>query len=93
MPAKAIFEIFIFKMIYIFFNLFFQILAITDEANGGTTTPTYSKIQKQQHHYAQPLPYSRKFEGPSTPIASAFGMFYLVNLESEQKALKRFPIF
>ncbi|EFO86857.1 CRE-PAR-3 protein [Caenorhabditis remanei] len=50
-----------------------QILAITDEANGGTTTPTYSKIQKQQHHYAQPLPYSRKFEGPSTPIASAFG--------------------
>lgn len=51
-----------------------QILAITDEANGGSTTPTYSQIQKQQHHYAQPLPYARKFDGgPSTPIASAFG--------------------
>ncbi|UMM22318.1 hypothetical protein L5515_003592 [Caenorhabditis briggsae] len=51
-----------------------QILAITDEANGGSTTPTYSQIQKQQHHYAQPLPYSRKImAGPSTPIASAFG--------------------
>lgn len=50
-----------------------QILAITDEGNGGSTTPTYSQIQKQQHHYAQPLPYSRKLEGPSTPIASAFG--------------------
>ncbi|PIC42303.1 hypothetical protein B9Z55_009425 [Caenorhabditis nigoni] len=52
-----------------------QILAITDEANGGSTTPTYSQIQKQhQHHYAQPLPYSRKImEGPPTPIASAFG--------------------
>ncbi|EGT39864.1 CBN-PAR-3 protein [Caenorhabditis brenneri] len=50
-----------------------QILAITDEANGGSTTPTYSQIQKQQHHYAQPLPYSRNYEGPTTPIASAFG--------------------
>lgn len=50
-----------------------QILAITDEANGVTTTPTYSQIQKQQHHYAQPFPFSRNMEGPTTPIASAFG--------------------
>uniref|UniRef100_A0A1I7UMF6 Partitioning defective protein 3 n=1 Tax=Caenorhabditis tropicalis TaxID=1561998 RepID=A0A1I7UMF6_9PELO len=51
-----------------------QILAITDEANGGSSTPTYSTIQKhQQHHYAQPLPYSRNLEGPTTPVASAFG--------------------
>ncbi|CAI2348169.1 unnamed protein product [Caenorhabditis sp. 36 PRJEB53466] len=50
-----------------------QILAITDEAS-GSATPTYTPIQKnQQHHYAQPLPYSRKLEGPSTPVASAFG--------------------
>uniref|UniRef100_A0A8R1I472 PDZ domain-containing protein n=1 Tax=Caenorhabditis japonica TaxID=281687 RepID=A0A8R1I472_CAEJA len=49
-----------------------QILAITDEAS-GSSTPTYSQIQKHNHHYAQPLPYSRSLQEPGTPIASAFG--------------------
>uniref|UniRef100_A0A8R1EIP3 PDZ domain-containing protein n=1 Tax=Caenorhabditis japonica TaxID=281687 RepID=A0A8R1EIP3_CAEJA len=48
------------------------ILAITDEAS-GSSTPTYSQIQKHNHHYAQPLPYSRSLQEPGTPIASAFG--------------------
>lgn len=61
-----------------------QILAITDEAN-GSAAPTYSQVQKNHHHYAQPLPYSRKLEGPSTPVASAFGTFSRLQISPNLK--------